>query len=562
MKSVIKILFSILILLVCILFFYTRGINLKYRVAIEATVLEDDVFQLFYLKEDADAYSEAFSLKQTVSGSADAQVLYFDLPSEVNIKKLRVDIGQNEYQGEIKLNSISIIRNNKKATFEKGEIYKIFSPNNFISIDRDSVRLSLTPVNGRYDPFLLSADITEYMNTPLKERIRIENFSLMLFATTLIAAFIVIGYHYKRTIYSISYAVLFLIILLIPFAWPLDPDNDTDNLEKRKLAEKPIFNFNDIEGYPKKFESYFDDNFGLRSALINWGSLIKIKYFKSSNNLDKVALGKDNWLFLSGSFDNILNDFSRKNLYSKEELVSLITIWELREKYLASKNIRYYKAFWPNKHSIYAEKLPLVIRIQPLDTLSRIDQVIKYLNESKSSVKLVDVRGELKDKKKEAQLYYKHDTHWNEYGAFVASSKLINVIANDYPQVEPININDFRVDWSTIYGGGLTNMLGIKNNKDYKDEKPSFLPLKEEANSYVALSTEGFPKGTIISNNDKCSNDLTVLIFRDSFTSSMIKFLSPHFNKSIYIWSYYNPTIVEKVNPDIVIEAYVERLLK
>lgn len=54
------------------------------------------------------------------------------------------------------------------------------------------------------------------------------------------------------------------------------------------------------------------------------------------------------------------------------------------------------------------------------------------------------------------------------------------------------------------------------------------------------------------------------VMFRDSFASSMIPFLSEHFRRIVYEWqgpNQFNYALVEREKPDVVIQEMVERKL-
>ena len=58
----------------------------------------------------------------------------------------------------------------------------------------------------------------------------------------------------------------------------------------------------------------------------------------------------------------------------------------------------------------------------------------------------------------------------------------------------------------------------------------------------------------------KGKGKLKVLVFRDSFSTSMIQFLKEYFGESIYIWHHdFNKEIIEQEKPDIVITEIIER---
>ncbi len=85
--------------------------------------------------------------------------------------------------------------------------------------------------------------------------------------------------------------IAFILILLLPtiqnevqFTKPLE------SLEKRELAKKPEFSF--TTKFARDFELYYDDNFGLRNNLVDWGSSFRTKIFRASMHPDKGNVWK------------------------------------------------------------------------------------------------------------------------------------------------------------------------------------------------------------------------------------------------------------------------------
>lgn len=91
--------------------------------------------------------------------------------------------------------------------------------------------------------------------------------------------------------------------------------------------------------------------------------------------------------------------------------------------------------------------------------------------------------------------------------------------------------------------------------------------LKNNSITYEKIGSEGFLKRSIVTYNKLCSNQKTALIFRDSYFTALIPYLSLHFEKVIYIWDHkINMDIVDREKPDVVmslcVERYLNRLLK
>lgn len=56
------------------------------------------------------------------------------------------------------------------------------------------------------------------------------------------------------------------------------------------------------------------------------------------------------------------------------------------------------------------------------------------------------------------------------------------------------------------------------------------------------------------------TNNLKVLIFRDSFTSGILPYLKESFGEILFIWDYkLNKELIEQEKPDILIHIIVER---
>ncbi len=326
-----------------------------------------------------------------------------------------------------------------------------------------------------------------------------------------------------------------------------------DNCEKRKLNHFPDFSFS--EKYITDFESYFDDNFGLRNSLISWGSSIKVNLFKSSVHPQNVKFGKSGWLFYNKIDGAIFNSYTHQNLLTKKELDSLIEVWENRKINLESKSIKYIMAVWPDKSTIYPEYLPLIMQAQIIDTISKTDQVLNFLHSSKSSIPFIAVRNKLMEEKKKNKLYRRLDTHWNQIGAFYSYHYFMEE-TSDILGVVPYNLEDFTITYHDESKGDLLSMLGICETNSFSETNPT---LQLHDNNLTTTKSQGKYQNSLIFKNEKCDNRLKVLVFRDSFTDALIPFFKNHFYETHFVWFDYQNHIVEAIQPDIVITSFVER---
>jgi hypothetical protein len=174
-------------------------------------------------------------------------------------------------------------------------------------------------------------------------------------------------------------------------------------------------------------------------------------------------------------------------------------------------------------------------------------------------VPLVDPRPALVDARAKDRLYHLNDTHWNDLGAFVAYRAVMDAIG---PAVGIHGRKRQALELRVIprTGFDLGRMLGLRRLLIEEDLQLEPIggrrsrvvePLHpSRALMYPRVVTEGPPDGP------------RALVFRDSFASAMIPFLSEHFSRVLYVWqNNFDPALVEKEHPDVVIQEWVGRHL-
>lgn len=529
------------------------------EVVLIARVQKDDVFQLFYTENEGEIFSPKKSIKTEVKGKNDFQHIIFKLHNLADLDRFRLDIGSNRSQGIIEIKKIIFKGNFDESVFDIKQFQNIFESNDFISLSsiKGLLIASTKMLNGVkiYDPYFTSKKESEEIKN-LRTSFFTEYPYLISFFLGLVL-FVIIGLNLDAIVISNQFLLItvFFMVLTLPFFQSnYTMINPGVNLEKRTLAEKPNFKFS--KEFVKKYESYFNDNFGFRNHLINWGGIFRTKLFRSSLHPETVKFGVDDWLFYNKINNNIFKSYSRANLLTPDTLNIITAKWEQNNRRIGSFGGKYILTSWPNKHTIYPELLPFSMRAQIKDTISIVDQIVQHLNSTNSLVNFIDIRPGLFGGKVENQLYQKFDTHWNDYGAFLAYQSFFNK-AYDIFKIYPKNIQDFNIKWKDINTGDLVQMLGIKNDGYFVEQEPQF-SLKENPNQIEYLPITGFPKKTIITRNKFCGNKLKVLVYRDSYTSKLVQFISLHFYEVTYIWG--NERVyIDILKPDLVIEGFVER---
>ena len=322
--------------------------------------------------------------------------------------------------------------------------------------------------------------------------------------------------------------ILLLWLPLIQLKFSIFPQ--TDNLEKREFAKKPTIDelsWGSINDYFADLQSYYNDNIGFRNQLIKLYSGIKIILLHVSP-VDKVIIGKNGWLYYSNPLDgSTISDFSGKDPFSIDELKKINDNNKLRAEWFSSRGIKLIIVIPPNKQSVYSEYLPSYYQ---KSGITRLDQII---NNNTSNLEILDLRQTLIDNKKTNLTYYKTDTHWNKYGAFLGYQKII----------ESLNLKD--------------NYINLKTAQfaQQKLNRPGDLSIFISA-PYIFEDYEVVPKNNTIikKNQDK------LIVFHDSFGNNLNPYLEATFKNSIFVQSPQpDYDLIEKVNPKYVIWENVER---
>lgn len=272
---------------------------------------------------------------------------------------------------------------------------------------------------------------------------------------------------------------------------------------------------------------------------------------------NKVVIGKDGWLFFDK--EKTIDDYRCLTPFTGAELARIKSNLLAKRDELAKQGISFVVFIPPNKHSIYPEFLP--DSIKKVGSVCRYDQVV---NVAKSAgIILVDPRQAMLNEKKVQQVYYKTDTHWDDVGAFISYQILLDRIRSQYPDLQGRTWADYQVNIVTAQGRDLARMLSLQSV--LKEQVPKLLPVKplqaKDATVSFADVTES-PSKKARAKEVAGIRAPKILVFRDSFMSTIIPFMSEDFSRSVYVWSYgIEPDIVSAEKPDVVVLELVERYL-
>jgi alginate O-acetyltransferase complex protein AlgJ len=358
-----------------------------------------------------------------------------------------------------------------------------------------------------------------------------------------------------RTMLVRVLAAAFLVSLFVPLVGALrDWDFAGAANENRRLAERPPLpdTFKDAGHYADRWLGFYRDHFGFRNTLIQAVAETRFHGFGTDSNESYIA-GKDGWLFFRPEGDRNFMGFRGLNPLSDQELTAWQDLIENRRAFLAARGIAYLVVIPPDKQTVYPEYLPA--EYAPVREETHLDQLVARLRETNSSVHLIDLRPILNEAKKRNRIYFKTDTHWNDYGGYAAYSVILDAVNKALGvKMIPQPLGDF-VPRSTIHSGDLSHLTNLyyEYDEDWPEliRRTPFPTIVNPEDPYLPVITKG---------SDPHAPSLYML--HDSYTLYLSQFLGPHFSRVCWDWNTtMNGQRVLAFKPDIVIDEFLERMM-
>lgn len=282
--------------------------------------------------------------------------------------------------------------------------------------------------------------------------------------------------------------------------------------------------------------------------------------------------GADMWPVVTGGdfqffFQKMLPDFQHKNGYADSVYASLTSRIETRLDQLHSYNpdAEMIYLIVPSAMTVYPELVPE--EYAQGSGMSRLDKTVEAINNAGATA--IDLTALFKEHKNdEMPLYYKLDSHWADYGAYVAYNALFEHISQKYPEAAPRTADEF--DWNPDYyeSGDMTYYLAMSQQQ--VKEYAYYRTFNFDAPKNIT-SIPRYRSDTMLCYSDNVTWEHTIktnrselpscMVMRDSYSTQIFDLIAERMDTTHYLgmWNYtWDNSAINREQPDYIIYIVAE----
>jgi alginate O-acetyltransferase complex protein AlgJ len=348
---------------------------------------------------------------------------------------------------------------------------------------------------------------------------------------------------------------ILLILLILPAAlWIAMPERSALVLENRNRAEMPALPaaLSGLTDYLAGVDAFVADNIGLRDQLMTVKNRLNRVINGKSNS--RVIAGEDGWLFYNAAQ---VVERNAGLIFQPERVENMLRYAQEAQDLANAQGAHFIAMPVPNSHALYRKHLPAWARpkVDPYTEQRAIAEGLKA-----KGLPISDPYVLFRDRDLEAlPLYFRRDTHWNGYGAYIAFHDAMAQfgLADFFPAPESILKGYVQGE----YYGVLDQFLGL-------DKAAESEPLPD----LDMTQFDRHPELSAVETDDHVSMDSydvtyapegpRLLVIGDSFSYSFFRkywgagFSAVHWSHHDY--GRYDRSVFNRFKPDYVIFEFVD----
>ncbi|VVD89768.1 alginate O-acetyltransferase [Pandoraea horticolens] len=369
------------------------------------------------------------------------------------------------------------------------------------------------------------------------------------------------SYTWLRKLNRAAVPLVFFALIALPIAWFGRASFTPAPLhENRVLEPLPDLSLHSLQ----RLERWFSDRFGMRDALVYYGSWLQMARTGSPTNQD-VVVGPNQWLFYDQYYvpgQPHFADLQGKDPLSQGQLREITENLRVTQKALAACSIPFYFIVAPDKQYVYPEQLGVRVRA---GVTTQLDQLVDYLKVELAELRLVDLRPALVDAKRTSpyEMYKRTDTHWNSLGAFYGYQAVANRFARDgiIPSAPAATLDAWTVTQSPFDQGDIAvSLLSLPGY--FKDVNTHFEKRTPRLSQWVGAPVDAPQRNDSVFSENRSGHG-RLLLYKDSFSGELMQFIAEDFANT---WTYLGRDIdgdeVRRRKPTVVALQIVQRNIK
>lgn len=285
-----------------------------------------------------------------------------------------------------------------------------------------------------------------------------------------------------------------------------------------------------------------------------------------------VTPGSEMWPTVTGGdfqffFQKMLPDFQGTNIPAKYQYDNLTVRTQNKIKQLQEINpdAEIIYMIVPSSMTVYPELVPE--EYAPATEKTKLDLTVDALNAAGATV--IDLKTVFAEHKNdEMPLYYKLDSHWSDYGAYVAYEALFEHISKKFPEAAPRGTDEFNWAGDYYQSGDMTYYLAmsqsrIKEYAYYRTFNVSVSSSVTSANRYVSSEKLTYSDAMTYEKRISTGNDKLpdCIVMRDSYSTQIYDILAERMNNTHYLgmWNYtWDINTIKNDSPDYIIYILAE----
>lgn len=349
--------------------------------------------------------------------------------------------------------------------------------------------------------------------------------------------------------------------------WQVTPERLVA-LERRSITSLPPLHWDSrsLRQFTGALEPYARDRLPFRVPLLTAYTAVR-RMAGAPMAHDAVVIGRDGWLFFGNRHSRGIDQHRGLLQLDADALArSLAYFGSIRDE-LARRGIPFIVAIAPDKHSIYPEYLPS--HLSQAGTTPA-DQLVAH---DRSGELFLDLRPPLRDAKLRTPLvlYCKNDSHWNQFGAYLAYREITRRIAVG----TPLELSDSNFVRRASTFGDIVPMVGVGVREEsettgltgYLLDDPltlrRFSDGAVEAPPASPMTRITDHRGFVVTNPRRTG---TILILGDSFADVLSMYFNHTFGTTVYQhYRHFADTSVARLadefKPDAAVFVIAARLL-